>query len=123
MITLALLLAAQPAPALVAKADEASQTYISCLFAKSREAHGARVPVGEFKRALTTACTAEERAARELMTQVLSERGDANAAATARQTMSDARSSVSGTYESLQRLEPRLEKLAEICRQQPAACR
>ena len=47
---LALLIAVQPAPALVEKADQASQAYIGCLFATSREAHGSRLPLAEFKR-------------------------------------------------------------------------
>jgi hypothetical protein len=120
---LALLIAAQPAPGLVEQADRASQAYIGCLFATSREAHGARLPPGEFDSKLANACQTEQRAAQRLMTRLLSERGEASPASKAEQMMGEARSSVSATYESLQRIGPQLEKVAEICRQQPDACR
>lgn len=120
---LALLIAVQPAPALVEKADQASQAYIGCLFATSREAHGSRLPLAEFKRKLAKACQAEERLARAAATRLLAERGEPNPAASAERMMSDARRSVAATYESLPRIESQLEELAEICRQQPDECR
>lgn len=120
---LALLIAVQPAPALVEKADQASQAYIGCLFATSREAHGSRLPLAEFKRKLARACHAEERLARAAATRLLSERGDPDSGATAERMTSDARRSVTATYESLPRIESQLEELAEICRRQPDDCR
>lgn len=118
MMMLALLIAAQPSPELVERADQASQVYIGCLFAQSREAHAERIPVADFKSRLAGACLAEERAAQRLMTDVLAKRGVPEPAVLAKRLTGEARTGVVATHEKL----PQLEKLAEICRQRPDAC-
>ena len=120
MMLLAMLLAAQPA--LMEKADEANLAFTSCLFAQSREAHAARLPLAEFKRKLANACLAEERQLQSAATRVMAKRGEPNPAVAAKKLTSEARASVIATYESLPRIERQLEKLGEICRQQPEAC-
>ena len=120
MMLLAMLLAAQPA--LIDQFDAANLAYSSCLSAQSREAHAARLPLADFKRKLSSACLAEERQMQKLATSILAERGEPNPAATAKQMVSESRASVIATYESLPRIERQLEKLREICREQPDAC-
>lgn len=121
-IMLALLIAAQPSPELVAQADQASQAYITCLFAQSREAHSARLPAADFRRKLAGACTAEESRAKGLVTEVLAKRGEPNPSAAAEQVLGEARGGIADTYESLPEIEAQFERLAEICREQPDAC-
>lgn len=120
MILLAMLLATQSD--LVAKADQANYDYTACLSAQSREAHAARLSLADFKRKLANACIAEERQMQNLMTRVLTQRGEANAASTAKKSTRDSRAGVLRTYESLPEIERQFEKLAEVCRQRPKAC-
>ena len=121
MMLLAMLLAAQPA--LMERADEANLAFTSCLFAQSREAHAARLPLADFKRKLANACLDEERQMQRLAASIFAERGEPNPATAAKKLTSEARASVIATYESLPRIERQLDKLGEICRQQPEACR
>lgn len=121
-IILAVLIAVQPAPELVERADLANQAFIGCLFSQSREAHSAGLPVADFRRRLEGACVAEERSAKALAAEVLAQRGRTDAGGAADRLMDEARRSVLATYESLPNLETQLEKLAEVCRQRPDSC-
>jgi hypothetical protein len=79
-------------------ADSANQAYVQCLFATSRAASAARLSVDVFENKLASSCAAEENDAVRALTAALRQRGESNAASTARQAVSDARRSVVETY-------------------------
>jgi hypothetical protein len=124
MITLGLLLTAQLVPqSLLDSADAANLAYAQCLFAVSRESSEARLSVGQFERELEGSCLAEARRLRLLSTKILALRGDANAAVSAEQLDREARQGMIHNYQRTLELGPQLERLAEICKVQPDACR
>ena len=117
-----ILLAAALGAAPPVEANDASLTYVQCLFATSREASGARLSTSAFEQKLANACTAEQSAAERSLAKVLAQRGEANASAAAREVASAARPHVIDTYRNLLELEPQLKKIAEMCRAHPEQC-
>lgn len=102
MIALALLLATEAVPqSMVAAADDANGAYVQCLFATSRAANGAHLSLEAFESRLAASCITEEQEVVRTGTAVLSRRGEANAASSARQSAKDARRSVIQTYRQI----------------------
>lgn len=124
MIMIGLMLWAQAVPdRLMAEADAANLSYTQCLFAVSREAHGAGLSIAAFERRLATRCLAEERELAALSARIFTVRGDRDGAATANRLTRDARSGMVENYRRTLELEPQLEELAKACRARPDACR
>ena len=122
MIAALLLMAADVPQALLDRADAASQAYVGCLFAVTREANAAGLPVEQFERRLAGSCLAEEQAARRVDSRIFALRGDPNPAAKAAALAEETRKGMIANYRRLPDVERQLKQLAEICRQQPSAC-
>ena len=104
-------------------ADAANAAYVQCLFATSREAHAAQLPVDAFQQRLSTACSAEQRAFESTAAKVLVERGESNPAGKAKSLAEQARQQVINDYRRALELEPQLRNIAEMCRAHPEECR
>lgn len=124
MIMIGLLLWAQVVPdSLMARADAANLSYTQCLFAASREAHGAGQSVAAFERRLATRCLAEERELASASARIFTLRGDPAGMAKANQLTREARRGMVENYRRIPEFEPQIEELAKICRERPEACR
>jgi hypothetical protein len=124
MFILSLFLTAQLVPqSLLDRADAANLAYTQCLFAVSRESSEAGFSTNQFGRKLEGACLAEGRSLIQVSTKIFTLRGEPNAAVQAERLDRDARRGMIEDYTRMIELEPQLERLAEVCRTQPHACR
>ncbi len=124
MMLVAILMAAAPVPkALLSKADDANRDYVQCLFATSRAAHSANLSIDQFERKLAASCQAEERATQDASVSIFRFRGDPDPVTKAHRLSREARQGLVEDYRRYFEVEPELQRIAELCRTQPDACR
>lgn len=107
----------------MAEAGDTGVAFTHCLFATSRAAHQAGLPVSAFEQRLAAACLPEQRALERASTRLFSLRGEADPSGRARSMSDEARRQVVEIYRQTLELAPQLERMGEICRADPSQCR
>jgi hypothetical protein len=124
MLILALSLAFGPVPeAVLDRGDAATERFVACLFAVSRQARSENLPADAFDRRLAGSCVSEERALNAASTAIFTAQGQASAVDKARQMTAETRRGIREQYRALPEVERQLEQLGALCRANPAECR